>query len=194
MIVNLAVRVLQFLFGAVVLVISVLLLKGYGPADPYTNLKAGHAPEEALMGFGTFCGGAGVIIAVIGAASAFLEPLQGLVILILDGVATFFLFAGGVAYAVKVGVGSCGDVRESYDNYIVKHAKLFLPFIYKHIVIDSKTQRYSADEAKTLEDTQGRCRMFQADTAFLWFMFATFAVTLTLTFFQKSGKRGGGIV
>ncbi|KAH6684167.1 marvel domain-containing protein [Halenospora varia] len=193
MIVNLAVRVLQFLFAAVVLVISVLLLKGYGPVAAGINEKLGHAPEEALMGFGTFCGGAGVLIAAVGVAAAFLEPLQGLVMLILDGVATFFLLAGGIAYAVKVGVGSCAEtVSRTSNGYLDKHAKLFPPSIYKHVILGK--DGFSYDQDKFIEDTRGRCRMFQADTAFLWFMFATFAVTLALTFFQKSGKRGGGIV
>ncbi|KAI1428574.1 marvel domain-containing protein [Xylaria sp. FL1777] len=41
-------------------------------------------------------------------------------------------------------------------------------------------------------DTEKRCREIQAGLVFMWFLFATFAVTLVLTF--KEYRRGGGSV
>ena len=85
MIITLACRVIQLLFAAVVLALSVVLIKNYGP---------GHAPS--LIDYGAFCGGAGIVIAAVGVVACFLEPLQGIIQLILDGLAAFFLLAGGI--------------------------------------------------------------------------------------------------
>lgn len=73
----------KLLIGAVVLALSVILINGYGP---------GHAPS--LLDYGAFCGGAGLLIAIGGLAAIFFEPLQGMIILGLDGIASFFLLAG----------------------------------------------------------------------------------------------------
>lgn len=62
-----------------------MLIKGYGP---------GKGP--ALIDYGAFCGGAGVVFAGIGVVACFIEGLQGILILGLDGLATFFLLAGGL--------------------------------------------------------------------------------------------------
>lgn len=75
----------KLLFGAVVLALSVVLINGYGP---------GHGPS--LFDYGAFCGGAGILFAAIGLLACFVESLQGIIILALDGLATVFLLAGGI--------------------------------------------------------------------------------------------------
>lgn len=91
-IVTLSVRIFQLLFAVVVLALSVVLIKGMGP------VFAGESVQKApsLIDYGAFCGGAGIVIAVVGIAAAFFEPLQGIVTMALDGLATFFLLAGGI--------------------------------------------------------------------------------------------------
>jgi hypothetical protein len=76
---------LQLLFGAVVLALSAVLINGYGP---------GHGPS--LIDYGAFCGAAGIVFAAIGIIACFIEPLQGIIMLVLDALATFFLLAGGL--------------------------------------------------------------------------------------------------
>jgi hypothetical protein len=49
-----------------------------------------------LFDYGAFCGGAGVLFAAIGVLACFMESLQGIIILALDGLATFFVLAGGI--------------------------------------------------------------------------------------------------
>lgn len=73
----------QLIFSAVVLALSVVLVNGYGP---------GHAPS--LLDYGVFCGAGALVIAAIGVIACFLEALQGIVILAIDGLASFFLLAG----------------------------------------------------------------------------------------------------
>jgi hypothetical protein len=83
---------IQLLFGAVVLALSAVLIAQYGPG--------GHGPS--LFDYGAFCGGASVVIALIGIAASFYDGLQGMVMLVLDGLSSFFLLAGGIV--------SCGHL------------------------------------------------------------------------------------
>lgn len=75
------------LFAAVVLGLSVTLIKQYGPATD---------KPPALFDYGAFCGGAALVIALFGIVACFVESLQGIILLALDGLASFFLLAGGI--------------------------------------------------------------------------------------------------
>jgi hypothetical protein len=75
----------QIIFAAVVLALSVVLIKDYGP---------GHGPS--LFDYGAFVGGAGLVFAAIGIVACFIESLQGIVMLVLDGLVTLFTLAGGI--------------------------------------------------------------------------------------------------
>ncbi|KAE9374782.1 hypothetical protein N431DRAFT_455509 [Stipitochalara longipes BDJ] len=165
MIITLIARVAQLLIAAVVLALSVVMINGYGP---------GHAPS--LLDYGAFCGAAGLIIAVAGIGAIFFEPLQGIIILGLDGIASFFLLAGA---AVKT--GNCTD------------AYYLAGSIWKVIQV-SNFKDYHGDTSAALNDVFSRCRMAQADTAFLWILFILFLVTVGLTFMSRSSKRGGALV
>ena len=67
------------------LALAVVLINGYGP---------GSGPS--LIGYGAFCGGAGIVIAAVGVAACFFDRLQGVIMLGLDAFAAFFLLAGGL--------------------------------------------------------------------------------------------------
>lgn len=60
-----------------------VLVHGYGP---------GSAPS--LLDYGVFCGAGALIVAAIGVVACFLEVLQGIIMLAIDGLASFFLIAG----------------------------------------------------------------------------------------------------
>lgn len=187
-------NVAQFFFAATVLALSVILIKDFGP---------GKAP--AMDGYAAFCGGAGLLVNLIGISAIFFEPLQGVIMLCLDGLAAFFTLAGGVvrfpmtasnpdilihtqAIAAVIKVGSCSDcqfvaVRDNryyFSGYASQEA--FRPAY----IVD-----YS--QKKTLDNIKYRCRMTQADVAIVWFLFATFAATSALHFTSKRG-RGNSIV
>jgi hypothetical protein len=80
-------------------------------------------------------------------------------------------------------VGSCTNAIYLSDN-----AKTVAPSQYK---------AYPGNEQQIakafINDVEGRCREIQATTAFLWFLFACFAVTVGLSFMSR-GKGGGSIV
>jgi len=165
MIVTLAVRVLQLLFAAIVMALSVVLVDQYGP---------GHAPS--IYAYGTFCGGAALIIGAVGIAACFVEKLQGIIMLGLDAFASFFLLAGGIAMAVTFKVGGCTDL-----DYIDKHATFGAN--------PDQAKFYNGDtfsNGKYIDDVEARCRMSQADTAFVWFTFAAAAGALALSFMVRS--------
>ncbi|KAI9646718.1 hypothetical protein NHQ30_004715 [Ciborinia camelliae] len=166
MIVTLALRVLQLLFAVVVLALSVILTKGYGPGTSWS-----------LISYGSFCGGAALIFAAIGVAACFVEALQGIIMLALDGIASFFLLAGGIAYAATIKVGSCSDL-----NYIEDHKNPFFPGGHKFY--------YDNTEKAVLDDLKTRCQETQASTAFIWFTAACFIGTIVIHFLGH--KRGGG--
>ena len=75
----------QIVFSTVVLGLSVALVVQYGP---------GRAPS--LFAYGAFCGGCSLLFALVGVSAVFVEKLQGIVMLALDALATFFLLAGGI--------------------------------------------------------------------------------------------------
>jgi len=81
-----------------------------------------------------------------------------------DAAATLFTFIGAVVLAAKLRVVNCADTRGQPGDWIAYG---------------------SADDHK-------RCREVQAGTAFMWFLFASFAAALVLGFLAF--RRGGGSV
>lgn len=82
----------QIIFSAITLGLAAVLISKYGP---------GSAP--ALYSYGAFCGGASILFALVGVAACFVEKLQGLIMLALDGLTTIFLLAGGiVSYSINL--------------------------------------------------------------------------------------------
>ncbi|KAJ8068839.1 hypothetical protein OCU04_002529 [Sclerotinia nivalis] len=140
------------------------MIKGYGPGHSWS-----------LISYGSFCGGAVIIIVAIGIVACFMEALQGIIMLVLDDVALFFLLAGGIAYAATIKVGNCADS----DGYVSYHDN---PFGF------SVDRRLAIKEA--IDEATSRCRETQASTAFLWFTAACFIGTTAIQFLGH--KRGGG--
>lgn len=75
----------QIVFCVVSLILSIVLIKDYGP---------GHNPS--LINYGAFCGAGGLLFAIIGLGALFFDAIMGIVVLAVDGIATFFLLAGGL--------------------------------------------------------------------------------------------------
>lgn len=173
MIITLAARVAQLLLAAVILAISSVLIHGYGPQ--------GHNPS--LIDYGAVCGGGAIIIAAVGVLAIFFEPIQGIVMLGLDGLASFFLLAGGLGFAIQAKTGRCTD-----PNYVAAHANLFKPSDYKW---DPESKGFAKDY---VYDVENRCRMVQATTAFVWVTFGLFLATVALGLKNKTTKRGGNMV
>jgi hypothetical protein len=74
------------LFSIIILGITVSLIKGqdYPSAVP------------SQTSYAAFCGGWGILIALIGVAALFAEALQGIIIAGLDGLTALLMLAGGI--------------------------------------------------------------------------------------------------
>jgi hypothetical protein len=177
-------NLLQSIFAAIVLALSVVLINQYGP---------GHAPS--LLDYGAFCGGAALVIAIVGIVACFIESLQGIIMLVLDGLATFFLLAGGIV--------SSGRILAIWSPFLIAYFQAFAASIkvgncsnlLYYATIDTfapSEQKWSTgQDGDLLNDVQNRCRMTQADTAFLWFTAACATAAVALSFMShKSGGRG----
>jgi hypothetical protein len=82
---GLAVRVLQVLFSATVLGLSISLVQG--------NIL-GHPPLS--LTFAAFVGGVSIVGALSGLATLWVQRLQGRIVLIVDAAIAAFNLAGGV--------------------------------------------------------------------------------------------------
>ncbi|KAI9719547.1 MAG: hypothetical protein M1828_006176 [Chrysothrix sp. TS-e1954] len=178
-IVQLALRGIQIAFAAIVLGLSESLVHGqiFGNAPGTTHVCS-------------FNGAWGLFVAFIGIAAAFIEKIPGLVMIILDGIAVIFWLAGSIAMAAKLGVHSC-DPNGDGQN-IAKGANAYTQ---NNEVIDAGTySRNGRDYVRRTVDFEGRCRMAQADDAFLFFGLACFTASLVLDFLSSRGRmmRVGG--
>ncbi|PQE22296.1 non-classical export protein [Rutstroemia sp. NJR-2017a WRK4] len=171
MIVTLALRGLQVIFAGVVLALSAILIKDFGPGHSWS-----------LTSYGAFCGGASILIALGGVAACFVDSLQGIIMFALDGIAAFFLLAGGIAYAATIKVGNCNNLV-----YLSQHEN---PFSF------SADKTFDVSQSKlakaVLDDITTRCRETQASTAFLWFLAACFVGTFVMSLMGR--KRGSNSI
>ncbi|KAJ5130723.1 uncharacterized protein N7515_006762 [Penicillium bovifimosum] len=101
-------RVFQLIFTIIVLALSVKLAKGQ---------EVGSVPAET--GYAAFTGGFGILAAIVGIAALFVDSLDGLVTMVLDGVSGLALLAGGIVYAVRLRGTSCSDYYTTWDNVLL---------------------------------------------------------------------------
>ncbi|KAF6228736.1 hypothetical protein HO173_011755 [Letharia columbiana] len=158
---NMALRGLEIFFGILVLGLSGHLVasQAYGGAPSATN-------------YNVFLGIWLLVVAAVGLAASFVSALGGVVMAALDALSVLFAFAGGVAYAAKLGAHSCS--RASYTA---------------HNVITNGGVDHAGNTAPGV-NLGNRCREAQADTAFIWFAFAAFAAScaLSLLAWRRGGK------
>lgn len=169
--INGAARGVQLICAAVVLGLSISLIKG----QVFDSVAA--------INYAAFTGGWGMLAALIGIAAIFIEPLQGLIMAAVDGFATLFLLAGGIAIAVKLRNVSCSSNSER-NQY-----KLCGNDLTSGGTIKDKqgNPRCALDD----DDMLSRCKKNSADAAF---MIITAVVTIgTLAMALMAMKRGGGI-
>lgn len=83
-IINAVARVFQLLCAAVVLGLSITLIK----SQVYGSVAANN--------YAAFTGGFGLLVGLLGIAAVFIEPLAGLIMVAADALAALFLLAGGI--------------------------------------------------------------------------------------------------
>lgn len=83
--INWILRAFQFLFGVVILGLSVTLIRGH---------HWGSLPSS--VGYGAFLGGISIVAALIGFAATWVTFLEGIVAAIIDAVVAILNIAGGI--------------------------------------------------------------------------------------------------
>ncbi|OMP83301.1 hypothetical protein BK809_0004682 [Diplodia seriata] len=84
LVINGVARTFQILCAAVVLGLSITLIR----SQSYGTVAANN--------YAAFTGGFGLLVGLVGAAAIFIEPLAGIVMVAADALAELFLLAGGI--------------------------------------------------------------------------------------------------
>ncbi|KAK4241643.1 marvel domain-containing protein [Achaetomium macrosporum] len=128
-----------------------------------SNIRAASSATAAIN-FSMFVIVLSWLAALLGLIAGTVEriALPLLALLGADALATLFTFIDAVVLAAKLGAVNCADTSGHSASWIAYG---------------------SANDTK-------RCREVQASTVFMWFLFATFAAALVLSFLGF--RRGGG--
>lgn len=160
-------RSLQMLCGIVVLSLSVELVKGQ---------IVGSAP--ATTGYDAFVGGFLMLDCIIGMTALGVSFLAGPVSWVIDALVALTTLAGGIATAVQLHDVNCGDAEGMLVNNLVNGG---LP---KYTGSPDTALHY-------INQLPTRCKMDKADTAFMFFGFATTVACIIVGFMHY--KRGSGV-
>ncbi|KAB2571717.1 hypothetical protein BFW01_g8220 [Lasiodiplodia theobromae] len=172
-IINAVARVFQLLCAAVVLGLSITLIK----SQVYGSVAANN--------YAAFTGGFGLLVGLLGIAAVFIEPLAGLVMVAADALAALFLLAGGIAVAVKLRNVSCSSKSDSNKYYLGKNE-----LTNGGCMKDNKGNLRDCG-SHSVDSALDRCVKNSADAAFM-IITAVFCIgTLAMTLLAM--KRGGGI-
>ncbi|KAF2718398.1 hypothetical protein K431DRAFT_230864 [Polychaeton citri CBS 116435] len=155
MITDLAIRILQIIFCAVVLGLSIVAVQWQ---------HIGSAP--AISTYAAFAGAFGILTALVGIAAVWVELLRSVIMMVMDALAAIFLLAGGIAMAVMLKGISCGDLNDTWNFYLVDGG-------YKR-----NGNSYQVGWAFDIDDEdkapgllKGRCQRIEADAAFMFLGF-----------------------
>ncbi|KAL4804631.1 marvel domain-containing protein [Aspergillus unguis] len=129
--------------------------------------------------YAAFCGGFGIVVALVGIASLFISSLEGIATLALDGISALAMLAGGITYAVMLRKADCGDA----DDYDTATNKLISGGC-KGITDDGRwvACHYSGDKLKS------RCISARADTAFMFISFVACVAIVGWGFVMRRGR------
>lgn len=153
---------MQLILRAVQLLFLIILTGLIGNVIASNEHAAGSA--TAAVNFSMFVIALSWVAALLGLTAGLVERimLPVLALLAADGTATLFTFIDAVVLAAKLQAVNCSNTKGHSSSWI----------------------GYGS------HNDEKRCREIQASTAFMWFLFATFAGALVLTFLGF--RRGGG--
>ncbi|KAL2867763.1 MARVEL domain-containing protein [Aspergillus lucknowensis] len=161
-------RGLQAIFAIIVFGISVDLAR-----SQHTDFQ----PVPAATGYAAFCGGFGIVVALVGIASLFASSLEGIITWALDGLSALTMLAAGIAYTVLLRNTSCSNPLETARNSLVNGGCDDLG--------DDTFCWYGPEKWKS------RCTSARADSAFMFISFVTCLGVVGYSFFVARGGRGG---
>ncbi|GKT43686.1 uncharacterized protein ColSpa_03867 [Colletotrichum spaethianum] len=162
----------------VVIGLSVDLVKGQVVGDAPTTTK-----------YGTFAGGFGLAVAILGLASAFIDAIPALVVMAADALSGLLLLGGGIAFAIGLrGVTCDPKTQEEYD------------MLSDNVLLNGgavRVKRSTAREEMTMGRLMDNCKKATADQAmqFVTFGFAMATVVFVFLVWKNGrGSRGGAYI
>jgi hypothetical protein len=201
--INWILRAFQFLFGVIILGLSVTLIRGH---------HWGSLPSS--LGYGAFLGGISILASLIGLVATWVTFLEGIVGAVLDAVVAILNIAGGIVrlallprhksiqcckireiannrlkvFAIKLKGVTC-KISGSFDN----DAKLALNDFFNGGCQKYKGKSYcwglteasGYSENKARNVVLGHCRESQADMVFMFLTAALFLVTAGMAFLKR---------
>ncbi|KAF2814605.1 uncharacterized protein BDZ99DRAFT_472014 [Mytilinidion resinicola] len=171
MIIAIILRAVQFIFAVVVLGLSVALVK---------DQDIGSSP--ATINYNAFCGGFGMLVAILGISAIWVEALGGLVMAAVDGLASIFFLAGALAVVITLRGISCTAKTDSNWNKMLDSALLNGGCVH----VRGAGTLCGADFGQASQ----RCKKNEADAAFEFMSFALCAGCAVLSVLAM--KRGSG--
>ncbi|KAL4914617.1 marvel domain-containing protein [Aspergillus aurantiobrunneus] len=162
-------RAFQAMFAAIVLGISVHLARGQN-----TRVEA----VPTATGYAAFCGGFGVLVALIGITSISVTALERMITVALDALSALTMLASGIAYAVLIRNVSCSDVDDIMRSSLLTSDC--------GDVGDWRICLTTEDKLKS------RCVSSKADSAFMFISFVTCLGVVGYSLFMR-GRRSGNV-
>ncbi|KKY22910.1 hypothetical protein UCDDS831_g03344 [Diplodia seriata] len=173
LVINGVARTFQILCAAVVLGLSITLIR----SQSYGTVAANN--------YAAFTGGFGLLVGLVGAAAIFIEPLAGIVMVAADALAELFLLAGGIAVAVKLRGTSCSSKSDENEYKLYKNE-----LTNGGCIKDNKGNLRDCG-SHSVDNALDRCVKNSADAAFM-IITAVFCMGTVVTALLAM-KRGGGI-
>ncbi|KAJ0164604.1 hypothetical protein CTA2_630 [Colletotrichum tanaceti] len=171
--ITIGVWAIQGIMAIVVLGLSVDLVKGQKFGDAPTTTK-----------YGTFCGGFGLAVAIMGFASAFIDAIPALAVMAADALSGLLLLGGGIAFVIGLRGVTCDPPNNETEWKRLQQNSL----------INGGTVKIGEEDYRHVDVTHSRlldnCRKATADQA-MHFVTIGFAVaTIFLVFLVWKNGRG----
>ncbi|KAF2032180.1 hypothetical protein EK21DRAFT_61429 [Setomelanomma holmii] len=175
-IINWALRAFQFLFGIVILGLSVTLIRGHHWGD-----------FPSSLGFSVFVAGVTILASIIGFCATWVSFLEGIVGLAIDVLIALINIAGGIVLAIKLKGVKCSDTDDLSNAFKLAENDLFNGGWMK---IKGKMYAWVAsqygDNGNKIRDViLGHCRESQAAMVFMFLAAALLIVSGLLAFLRK---------
>ncbi|KAH7127060.1 marvel domain-containing protein [Dendryphion nanum] len=168
-----ALRGAQLVSAAIVFGLSVNLVQGQV-----------HGGAPVSLGFAAFVGAASLVGALVGLAANWVDALQGIIGLGIDGILTLVNLAGGVLLAVKLKAVNCGNTNSEYmgDHIIPIDVVNAGCSLLKLAANDRKCLEWLDEK---LGKYNSRCQQNTAASAFMFITVVILLVSLTLAFLRN---------
>ncbi|KAK1983828.1 marvel domain-containing protein, partial [Colletotrichum cereale] len=166
------------IMAIVVLGLSVDLVKGQLLGDAPTTTK-----------YGTFTGGFGLAVAILGLASAFVDAVPALVVMTADALSGLLLLGGGIAFAIGLRGVTCDPKTKDEVNALMYNVLINGGAVDQ----DGNIQHPDMTDGLLL----GNCKKATADQAMQFVTFGLAMTTIVLVFLvwkNDRGSKGGAYV